>query len=319
MAVASPQQAPVYRFGNDEHENLSLFNCSPLGTSPRPSVARLTGVYYASTFSKNRRSRKLLERRDKLQKNMVQRQEDAVCRRSAHQRMTSPYQTMSQPHTPKPPPSPDKAWRSTSGDVTDRRRQEFMVKRKALIQNQIKRQLAIPIIEPNKKLKTSSNETPDIDVQAESTSPNDDTVFRASPEKLASVDENAIADPSPSPMNLDPLAPPQRPSLTQRRKSLIRTSSHALRSANAITRRAVNIIGQALEKKRDKKKHRLKSAKEIQEDRKNLVRKYSMLWMSKTVERKRMSSCTADSEDIDNLTVSKLSVRVRETPRASMV
>ena len=62
--------------------------------------------------------------------------------------------------------------------------------------------------------------------------------------------------------------------------------------------------GGALEKKRSKKRHRLKSAKEIQEEQKNLVRKYSMMWMSKTVERKRMSSyMSSDTEDPDTLSV----------------
>ena len=309
MAVASPQQVPLYRFGNGGQAsptNLSLLNCSPIVTSPQPSVARLTSVYYASTFSKNRRSKKILERREKLQQRQMSaplRQDDVISRsKSAPYKSASPTQAMNSPSfTPKPPPSPEKSWRSTSGDVTDRRRQEFMAKRKALIQNQVKRQLSIPV-GPNKKLKTPGAGTPDIETPSP-TAEND--VFRASPDKLMRVDEDTVPDLPPSPtVREGSTTPQQRPSMGQRRQSLMRTSSFSVRNTNMITRRAVNLIGQALEKKRSKKRHRLKSAKEIQEEQKNLVRKYSMMWMSKTVERKRMSSyMSSDTEDPDTLSV----------------
>ena len=277
MAAVSAQRAPVFRFGVDDARNdLSLFNCSPMAASPEPVGPRLSGVYYTGTFSKNRRSKKLLERRDRLQQLKVQRADDSEGRKSTF--------THVDPHTwhvntPKPPSAAERNRKPTSGDFTDRRRLEFMARRKSLIQNQIKRQLCLPVNDPHK----TSEQKPDVQTSTEA----------------------SRAETCP-PLTDDSA---KRPGMS-RRNTLIRTSSYSVRSANAITRRAINIIGEALEHKREKKRRKPKSAKDVKEDEKNLARKYSMMWMSRTVERKRMDYMK-EVQDSQDYTVSQDAVCVR--------
>ena len=280
---------------NGSAENLSLLNFSPVERTPRVTP-RLTSVYFTSPFSKNRRSRRLLERRDRLSQQVSASGNDASASRVSH--------SLSAAFRPKlvskPPPLTSaksapgtREINSLSYDVTDRRRQQFLSQRRFLIQKQIRRRLNIGA-------NSASSASDTIDVDGFHDNERHDVITELPTQDLqlnldSAHDPDADADTAKetgTSCDSEVVESSERPSLTRRRSSLVRTSSFAVRSANQITRRAVNIIGASVESKRRQKQQqqrraRPKSRQEMEAEEKQLASKYSMRWMAKAVETKR--------------------------------
>ena len=297
MATAISMQ-PIPEMVFEEHmvdptsADIALFNVSPLPSSTRatPRMMGLKSAYYSASPMTNKRSERILLRKkqqEKLKEEQMEQQKqvrfakpvaivktDSVASRSAKGRLN-------RDHTHPP--------------LNSTRRDEFIAKRKIMIAEQIKQQLALSSGDPS-EIRKMHQDTVD---SFQGDVPDIPTIETTEAPDLATATTG---------QNLELPEGLQRPGLSRRRSTLIRSSSFAVRNANSITRKAVGIMNDAMELGRKERRKclappRLKSAKEQNEEKKQLVRKYSMLWISKTAQRKRMDYMKTN-EDFESYSVS---------------